>query len=101
MKINIKHVVSVALSVINIAIVLPFYFIAVEYYEIFFTGYTGYLQFHIIPFDIGVILLSLGVIIYSLILIIKYFRNKKVPFFVPTIITTLYCIFWAISFING
>lgn len=101
MKINIKHVVSVALSIINIAIVLPFSFIAVEYYEIFFTGYTGHLQFHTIPFDIGIILLSLGVIIFSLIVIIKYFRDKQVPFIAPIIITILLGTFWVISFISG
>lgn len=100
-KINIKNVISVALSVVNIAIVLPFSFIVVEYYEIFFTGYTGHLQFHTIPFDVGIILLSLGVIIFSSIIIIKYFRNKKVPFVAPIIITVLYSIFWTISFISG
>ncbi len=100
MKINVKNVISVALSVVNIAIVLPFSFIAVEYYEILFTGYTGRLQFHTIPFDVGVIVLSLGVIIFSVIVIIKYFRNKKVPFVAPIIITVLYCTFWAASYFN-
>ena len=80
---------------------LPFSFIAAEYYEILFTGYTGHLQFHTIPFDIGMIVFSLSVIIFSVIVIIKYFRNKRVPFFAPIIITVLYSIFWTISFISG
>lgn len=101
MKINVKNCVSVALSVVNIAIILPFSFIVVEYYEIFSEGNTGRLQFHMIPFDVGVTLLSLGVTVFSLVVIIRYFRNKKVPLVIPITITVLYCTFWAFSFING
>ena len=89
-QINIKQVVSVILSFINIVFsILPF-FIITEYMEMFINNSTWRLEYREIWSDILFMIIGIAMFVYSLITIIKYFRHIEVKLLYPALFLILY-----------
>lgn len=96
-RINYKNVVTVSTSLVNLILSLFFVFIWIEYLDAIFLNQLNRLELNNIPTDIVIMLLSLFFLILSLIVLIRYFKNKKTSPFIPETILCIYITFFIIT----
>ncbi|MDP2685009.1 MAG: hypothetical protein Q8P20_08315 [bacterium] len=76
--INIKQVVAVVLSFVNLFYSLISFVIIFEYLEMYIKGTTWRLEYHDVWLDVIYMMFGLIVFIYSLVSIIKYFKHQEI-----------------------
>lgn len=85
-KINIKQVITLVLSIVNLYYVFLGFSIILEYFDILNRGYLTQLQFRTIWLDISVMILAIIISVNSVSVIIMYFRQKQVKLVYPMIL---------------
>ena len=90
--INIKRVIAVVLSFVNLFFSFFSFIIIYEYLEMFVKNTTYSLEFHNMCSDIFIMFVGVVMFIYSLFTIIKYFRHKKINFIYPVLFLIFYFI---------
>ncbi len=99
-RIRIRNITAVSLSIPNILIGLLFVPIVLEYYHAFSAGYISHLQFHLIPFDVGMIVWGVVMLVYGTGVLVRYFRSQPVPVVMPIVFFLVHMALYASSYIN-
>ncbi len=85
-KIDIKQVITLVFSIINLYYAFLGFCIILEYFDILNRGYLTHLQFHTIWSDILVMILAIIISVNSVSVIIMYFRHKQVKLIYPIVL---------------
>ncbi|MDP2685026.1 MAG: hypothetical protein Q8P20_08400 [bacterium] len=98
-NINIKQIIAVVLSFINLIFSILAFFILAEYFEIITEGLTWRFEFREVWTDVLLMIVGIAMFIVSLMSILRYFRHQEIKlkysifFLIVYFLLSLFCLF--------